>query len=449
MALYPSRLLGRTGPMRKVWAAAARTSVWKQQRSNGGVEAAGAGNDTNPVSLGLGLSHPDGGGGGGCRKRRRGGERIFKFKSFGENSCPVEFDGPFRDNVKAMVEYGHLEMNLCNDGVLCCTGWGNHIICNKKYHFLLPSKDSVAACFNCDETSSDESNPEKAYGYPWFGRWGYKFGRGCYGVNQPIYQKAIEAIQGIPLCLLNHHLSISNNDVSVIFSRWSSSKKSRVQAGFKARRDAARAYIGDTGLLDFVLKSLGNHIVGNYLILKDQMPTMSTRVLSAIPMATRIILDTKFLIKEYTEEQLPIQDNSFKLFCTVALRNNEGINEGEVEKSFREVYWRLRSFVMEAVANMSVKGSDLVVGSIETGQKLVFIGSNCDQMGSEDSSGTGTVDCLCGAKEDDSGRLISCDIYEIWQHTRCVRIPNNDEIPHVFLCKQCEEKIVFLYSSLL
>jgi hypothetical protein len=31
-------------------------------------------------------------------------------------------------------------------------------------------------------------------------------------------------------------------------------------------RDAARAYIGDTGLLDFVLKSLGNHVVGNYLV---------------------------------------------------------------------------------------------------------------------------------------------------------------------------------------
>ncbi|XP_039036842.1 PHD finger protein MALE STERILITY 1 [Hibiscus syriacus] len=642
-------------------------------------------------------------GGGGCRKRRRGGERIFKFKSFGENGCPVEFDGSFRNNVKALVEYGNLEMNLCNDGVLCWTfqlevhrhpplnvllfvveepvrassinlhckhcryvGWGNHMICNKKYHFLLPSKDTVASCFNCDETNSYESNPEKgklnlvelkghimhgvfhsngfghllcvngmemgsdqlagyqitefwdrlctglqarkvslcdtsrkrgmelrllygvAYGHPWFGRWGYKFGRGCYGVNKPIYQKAIEAIQGIPLCLLNHHLSISNNEVSVIFSRYQALSDhsivtlgdllhfmlklrsrlpeenitsscnpttvetncrwspKRVEAAtrviveaLKNRefrwvsrqevRDAARAYIGDTGLLDFVLKSLGNHIVGNYLvrrclnpvtkvleycledistvfpnsealimnnskakprnkitkvqlmkdigylykhILNDQKPTMSTGVLSAIPMATRIILDTKFLLKEYTEEQLPIRGNSFKLFCTVTLRNNEGIDEGskkpmlpyecvsfnenttfdelrqEVEKCFREVYWRLRSFVVEAVANMSVKGSDLVVGSVEMGQKLVFIGSNDDQIGSEDSSGTGIVDCLCGAKEDDGERLISCDICEVWQHTRCVRIPNNEEIPHVFLCKQCEEKIVFLSSSL-
>jgi hypothetical protein len=121
-------------------------------------------------------------------------------------------------------------------------------------------------------------------------------------------------------------------------------------------RDAARAYIGDTGLLDFVLKSLGNHVVGNYLvrrclnpvtkvleycledvsnvhpeqqglvinnskmkgryrmtrpqlmkdmlylyrcILKDQKPTMNQGILSAIPAATRIILDTKYLVKDH------------------------------------------------------------------------------------------------------------------------------------------------------
>ncbi|XP_012439661.2 PHD finger protein MALE STERILITY 1 [Gossypium raimondii] len=646
---------------------------------------------------------------GGCRKRRRGGEKVFKFKTFGENGCPVEFDGSFRDNVKALVEYGHLEVNLCGNGVfswsfqlevhrhpplhvvlfiveeqiqasssssinLHCkhcqyVGWGHHMMCNKKYHFLLPSKDTVAACFNCDETSFDDPNPEKgkfnlvelkghimhgvfhsngfghllcvngmemgsdqlagyqimefwdrlctglqarkvslndsskkrgmelrllygvAYGHPWFGRWGYKFGRGCYGINQPIYQKAIEAIQGIPLCLLNHHLSISNNDISVIFSRYQAlSDHSMVTLGdlfhfmleLRSRlpkensidscnpatvetncrwspkrveaatrvivealknaefrwvsrqevRDAARAYIGDTGLLDFVLKSLGNHIVGNYLvrrclnpvtkvleycledistvfpnsealiinnskakprckitkvqlmkdiaylykhILKDQKPTLSTGVFSAIPMATRIILDTKFLVKEYTEE-LSMKGNSncsngktFKLLCTVisksdeideelkkplppyesvCLKENATFDElkQEVQKNFREVYWRLRSFVVETIVNLSVKGLDLVMGSVEMGQKLVFIGSNEDQIGMDDGGGSGIVDCLCGAKEDDGERLISCDICEVWQHTRCVRIPNNEEIPHVFLCKQCEEKIVFLSS---
>ncbi|PPR80890.1 hypothetical protein GOBAR_AA39823 [Gossypium barbadense] len=388
------------------------------------------------------------------RKRRRGGERVFKFKTFGENGCPVEFDGSFRDNVKAIVEYGHLEINLCDNGVfswsfqlevhrhpplhvvlfiveeqiqasssssinLHCkhcqyVGWGHHMMCNKKYHFLLPSKDTVAACFNCDETSFDDPNPEKG-----------KFN--------------LVELKGH----IMHGVFHSN---------------------------------GFGHLLCVNGMEMGSDQLAGYQIMEfwDRLCTGLQAVFSAIPMATRIILDTKFLVKEYTEE-LSMKGNSncsnertFKLLCTVISRSDE-IDEAlkkplppyecvclkenatfdelkqEVEKNFREVYWRLRNFVVETIVNLSVKGSDLVMGSVEMGQKLVFIGSNEDQIGMDDGGGSGIVDCLCGAKEDDGERLISCDICEVWQHTRCVRIPNN-EIPQVFLCKQCEEKIVFLSS---
>jgi len=30
------------------------------------------------------------------------------------------------------------------------TGWGNHLICNKKYHFVLPSKEVLGRCRNCE-----------------------------------------------------------------------------------------------------------------------------------------------------------------------------------------------------------------------------------------------------------------------------------------------------------
>ncbi|XP_039022795.1 PHD finger protein MALE STERILITY 1-like [Hibiscus syriacus] len=182
-----------------------------------------------------------------------------------------------------------------------------------------------------------------AYDHPCFGRWGYKFGRGCYGLNQPIYRKATEAIQGIPLRLL---------------------KKRRVQVAFESRRDAARAYIDDTGLLEFYIKSLGNHIVGNYLVRRCLNPV------------------TKVLEYNIAWKIFPL---SFKLWCTIISRNNEGIDEGlkklmlppyectslnenatldelkQEVKSFREVHWRMRSLVVETVANMSVKGSVLVV----------------------------------------------------------------------------------------
>lgn len=65
----------------------------------------------------------------------------------------------------------------------------------------------------------------------------------------------------------------------------------------------------------------------------------------------------------------------------------------------------------------------------------------------ESDPNNGIMDCTCGTIEDDGERMVSCDICEIWQHSRCVRIPNDEEIPHIFLCKKCEQEIV-LFPSL-
>lgn len=437
-----------------------------------------------------------------------------------------------------------------------------------------------------------------AYGEAWFSRWGYRFGRGSFCVTQPMYKKAIEAVQGMPMCLLIPHLGTSNHDIPIIFSRYQAlSDHSLINLGdlfnfmleLKARlpkencldpynpgilvettcrwspkrvematrviiealkraefrwvsrqevRDAARAYIGDTGLLDFVLKSLGNHIVGNYLvrrslnpvtkvleycledvsnvlptttqeglvvtnskvkarykitrvqllkdmfylykcILKDQKN--STGILSSIPVAVRIILDSKYLIKEYCGE-LPLKvelgfQGKLNLYSTVLLRSN-GL-EGDVEKAmppyecvtlknsatidelkrevqtnFREIYWGLRTFVVESVLNLNGRGTDLVFGLVEVGRKVVLEGS-IDEQGIimrrqiyECGPNERAVDCGCGAKDDDGERMVSCDICEVWQHTRCVRIPDNEEIPHIFLCNRCEQEIVLLPNSL-
>lgn len=450
-----------------------------------------------------------------------------------------------------------------------------------------------------------------AYSEPWFGRWGYKFGRGCYSVTQSMYQKAIEAIRSMPLYLLTHHIgnnSNSNHDITLIFSRyqtlsdhslvtlgdlfhymlelkshlpretciignsyntsttnalvetsncrWSPKRiematRVIVEALKKTEfrwisrqevRDAARAYIGDTGLLDFVLKSLGNHVVGNYLvrrslnpvtkvleycledisnvypcheglvinkvkdkykitraqlmkdmvylykyILIDPKPMMGySEFLSAIPLAARIILDTKYLIKDYYFGDVPNfqvelgSEEKLNLYCTILLRNNAShdrelimppyecitlkrsatINDlkVEVERNFREIYWGLRSFVVESIGNLSANdGNEMVFGLIDqVGGKLVLEGwhgdmimgmNNMVEQMCESNPNKGIVDCICGTKEDDGERMVSCDICEIWQHTRCVRIPNDEQVPHIFLCKKCEQEIV-LFPSL-
>ncbi|XP_042490006.1 PHD finger protein PERSISTENT TAPETAL CELL 1 [Macadamia integrifolia] len=640
-----------------------------------------------------------------CKKRKRGG-RAFGFKTFCEAGYPVEFNGLFHQNIKTLLELGSPETNLCSGmqswsfqlelhrhplvhislliieepieasarphcNHCLYVGWGHHMICNKKFHFVVPSKEIATSqptslshggnCRGSDATTTMKSNlieqhshlmhgvlhmngfghllcingVEKgselagheimdlwdrictglrvrkvsltdvarkrnmdlrlihgvAYGEPWFSRWGYRFGHGSFGVTQLMYQKAIEAIQGMPLCLLVHHLGSSNHEIPVILhryqmmsssslltlghlfhfmlqlkshlpqeknkasdnssivfdtaSRWSPKRVEMaaqviVDALRKAEnrwvsrqevRDAARVYIGDTGLLDFVLKSLGNHIVGNYIvrrsvnpvtkvleyclediscslpnqanlsqinqcgqlkrlqlmkdifylykyILNEQRPAaLVTRMFTAIPVAARIILDTKHLIKDYGGELCPNTGHGENLMvlCTICLNDKVETNEGmmkalpphevivlpaygtveelkkEVQRVFKEMYWGLRSFVVELIIGLNAKDSDLILKIVQGQSQFVVKGRILDKGINIDGIYEGSIDnhvmdCPCGAKEDDGERMISCDICEVWQHTRCVRIGNNEDVPHIFLCSRCEHDISLLPS---
>ncbi|KAF6168605.1 hypothetical protein GIB67_005217 [Kingdonia uniflora] len=435
-----------------------------------------------------------------------------------------------------------------------------------------------------------------AFGEPWFGRWGYKFGRGSFGVTQTMYQKAIEGIQSIPLSLLFQYFSYPAHEIQLIFDkyqtlsgnslatlghlfrfmqelkarlqpetsiaadnsravvetacRWSSKRiemaiRVIVEALRKAEfrwmsrqevRDAARSYIGDTGLLDFVLKSLGNHVVGNYIvrrsvnpvtkvleycledisnvyssqgtfslsdptlkfrsqitknqltndmlylykyIFKEPSRTLDTGLFSAIQIASRIVLDSKHLVKDYIRLSPKIEssgEENLKLLCTICLRDKDVIHDVTktvtppynlivvpphvtfrelmtlVEKSFKETYWGLRSFVAETILDVLVNETDLVVELVETGSSLVISGrledKDIDIEGIyECKKESFVLECACGAKEDDGERMISCDICEVRQHNRCARVSTTEDVPHIFLCGRCEQDIA-LFPSL-
>lgn len=211
-----------------------------------------------------------------------------------------------------------------------------------------------------------------AYGHSWFGRWGYRFLRGSFGVKEKKYHKAIELLSSLELekiieeftsqskeikTIVQHYRDMSETTLITIrdLLRFMLTVKSRVNLQNKlttaslqpdtkpedrlvfhnkktpmndkplryrkfaaamsdmdtrwpARRleqaaevivsallekradgsghygmtrqdvrDAARAHIGDTGLLDNVLKSLNNVIVGNYVVCRAVNPL--TRIL--------------------------------------------------------------------------------------------------------------------------------------------------------------------------
>ncbi|KAI5081126.1 hypothetical protein GOP47_0004309 [Adiantum capillus-veneris] len=422
------------------------------------------------------------------RKRRRN-ERAFSFHTFGDPGCPSDYDGPFRDNVRAFlqntaerelydvegrpawsivlqVDDSHttqitlvvVEEDIQNSrhphcDHCRCIGWSHHLVSNRRYHFIIPAPEigdrplgvvagaasgkvcpnchdpialSAYTCLTCNVEAvqgsildlqshllhgvlhcngfghllcvngrekgsrlasgreivdlwdrlcamlrarkvSVEDLAKKrtlefrllhcvAYGDSWFGRWGYKFGHGSFGITQQMYAKAIEAIRGMPLNVMVQHFEGVDQDVISVVSMYQRISGQALQTvgdlvrfmmELKARlplhpttntsfprisfsrdhdrkgansngsgsgnnnssgsempcrwsvkrlelatqvivealkncekkwmprqdvRDAARVYIGDTGLLDFVLKSLGNRVVGGHVVRRAVNP---------------------------------------------------------------------------------------------------------------------------------------------------------------------------------
>lgn len=219
-----------------------------------------------------------------------------------------------------------------------------------------------------------------AYGHPWFGRWGYRFCRGSFGVKDHHYNRALEILSSLELDkiihdvdetdrgiemkqIIRHYRNLSETQlitlkdllkfmltvkyvtaiqkksiqiqpiarspppppsrqslqrnkqqnlvkekqiryrkfataISNMDSRWPArrleyaaevivkaledKKSDRFSHGGNGMtrqevRDAARLHIGDTGLLDYVLKSLNNVIVGNQIVRRAVNP--KTRIL--------------------------------------------------------------------------------------------------------------------------------------------------------------------------
>ncbi|XP_078444904.1 RING/FYVE/PHD zinc finger superfamily protein [Wolffia australiana] len=634
------------------------------------------------------------------KKRMRSG-RTFRFKAFCDPWHPMHIKGSsFREKISSLLEFGcraemwnglgidcwsfHLEvpggapdhvslfiveeMVEASDSLRCqhCTtiGWGRHLVCRKRFHFVVLSKNgsgksSESTCnlrqtslmatlreprslsvrrellhgivhsngfghllsVNGIETGSEILSGHEildlwdrickglgvrkvsladtarkrgmelrllhvvAYGEPWFARWGYRFGRESFGVTLEIYQKSIEALRSLPLCLLIPHCGTASPELANIIAkyqdiagyalvtlgqlfnfmmelkgrlphdafsaidyqritmepacRWSSKRLEMAahvivdalkKANFKwvsrqEVRDAARAYVGDTGLLDFVLKSLGNHVVGNYIVRRMVNPVMkileyrlelvsggspnndsrsnlrkrphitraqvrkdlvllykcillgqSLRASQGIFPAVRAILDVKHMLKCYLTEiptdNAQTENNCVKLFCTVSVRH-PGLEDirplipyeelafprhvtiGEVkaivEKTFKEIYLGLKTFVAESIVNVDFNDAALILESIQPGSHVVVNGFitegdsvyfACEREHITDR----IVKCACGSVEEDAERMVGCVFCNVWQHTRCVGIDDNKSVSPFFLCTDCENDIALLPS---
>lgn len=297
-------------------------------------------------------------------------------------------------------------------------------------------------------------------------------------------------------------------------------------------RDAARQTIGDTGLIDFVLKSIGNTIVHRYVIRRisnpktrvlefsvdklpssasssssssttaagvpppptpkpidadvtdadgaDSGPSSSTDrdleivcrcVMAMRPEEARAVLDAKHWAKTF--ELRDEADDLLRFYVQwipsvsqmeeltrplppaelVVLKTYASIGElkAEVEKTMRDTYIMTERFRCRGLEG--VEGEDweaVMLGGAESGAVLWVRGElgwseevkeGCE-LKYEGGADTWAVGCGCGARDDDGERMVACDACDVWHHTRCIGIEDEEPVPQLFLCAGCGSSIL-------
>ncbi|KAL8141952.1 hypothetical protein V2J09_014984 [Rumex salicifolius] len=288
-------------------------------------------------------------------------------------------------------------------------------------------------------------------------------------------------------------------------------------------RDAARLHIGDTGLLDYVLKSMNNVIVGDYRVCRAINPTnrileytiednpgggssgssaktdmeviepqiskcvvpyssmvypgfdvygdiiwLYNHILLGFPetesagLAARVILDSKHFVKEWPLKDE--EDQMLRFVCKVLstsidlnleLNRKSGPGElvfvplhttiGELKevagKALRDTYCFTERFeVTEIVRLEGLADDEVIFGVLESGSEIWVRGIGLDwkpELRHEGGPENWIVKCECGARDDDGERMVSCDVCEIWQHTRCIGIKDSEAVPALYLCTKC------------
>lgn len=179
-----------------------------------------------------------------------------------------------------------------------------------------------------------------------------------------------------------------------------------------------------------------------------------------------ILLDCKQFTKHYDLEQefLPQNPSMLHMWCQVELLDQVGDPpcippelltlpqtatvadlKVEVTRTFRDIYLMLQSFVANQLVDcgtasestqlkllFGVNGTVRVQGRCAGGERRVGI------YRMERGVDKWTVNCSCGAKDDDGERMLSCDSCHVWQHTRCAGISDFDQVPKRYVCNSCK-----------
>ncbi|KAE8699098.1 PHD finger protein [Hibiscus syriacus] len=210
------------------------------------------------------------------------------------------------------------------------------------------------------------------------------------------------------------------------------------------------------------------HIKGDLKYIFDYLFDPKTKS-TYEPRATRecvIDLATKLLdCKQFVKDYKPNVYNPFAIHVWCHLELSDAAKEDpfppelivlplnativdlktEATKAFEEVYAMFKRLQVEKILdfgsvedNMTLKLLVGTTGSVRVqGRCTSKHGLNRFRM--ERGTENWTVDCSCGAKDDDGERMLACDKCGVWQHTRCAGTDNADAIPSMFICMRCAD----------
>ncbi|ERN12724.1 hypothetical protein AMTR_s00043p00048200 [Amborella trichopoda] len=277
----------------------------------------------------------------------------------------------------------------------------------------------------------------------------------------------------------------------------------RVTAGnCRAKRfTLVLAHIGDTCLLDFMLKSFNNCTLDycdgeaatktrksesgdhpqnqiqvgrseferdlEYVYRRVREGGLGGEVVEA---ARRMVLDTKHLAKEW-----PIRDDDGKLRFMVSvvvaeeeagifscatpppelvvlpLHASVGDLRAKPERILCDTYCVMEGFVAQDLIwaqGLKVSEMELLFHMAQLGMGMgVWVRGKQAEWGAaclryEGGAEERRVECTCGERDDDGERMVACDLCEVWQHTWCLGIPDVEEVAHLLFCDRCASALL-------
>ncbi|XP_030462757.1 PHD finger protein At1g33420-like [Syzygium oleosum] len=191
--------------------------------------------------------------------------------------------------------------------------------------------------------------------------------------------------------------------------------------------------------------------------------------------AAQRLLDCKQFMKDYRAEEVPSTANPFSisLVCQVELADhamssttcpppeliilspNATVSDlkHEVARAFQDVYLMCRRFQADDLLDYRGVDDSTQVKYLTGLTNLVRVRGRCfvkngvSKYRLERGLENWTVDCKCGAKDDDGERMLACDVCGVWQHTRCSGINDSESVPARFICSRCRSSGKMLKAS--